>query len=160
MLGLIDGLEEVVPAYDLPRMVDVVLLPFKGWIIYDGLLQGYNISFGGGIRSDLNHTYMTAKQKDRIITTLEPDTSRTNPAIRKNFKTWLPQLEEIASSASKLKGETALQNAAFALLRASIKMAKCAETTPDDLDVLFTRECEVRKAMTRLSKMLEIELED
>jgi hypothetical protein len=108
VLGLIDGLEEVVPAYDLPRMVDAVLLPFKGWIIYDGLLQGYNISFGGGIRSDLNHTYMTAKQKDRIITT----------------------------------------------------MAKCAETTPDDLDVLFTRECEVRKAMTRLSKMLEIELED
>lgn len=160
VLGLVDSLEEIVPTYALPRMVNAVLLPFKGWIIYDGLLQGYSISFGGGIRSNLNHTYMTAKQKERIITTLEPETSQAKPAIRKIFKTWLPQLEEIASSASKLKGETALQNAAFTLLRASIEMAKCAETTPDDLDVLFAGERKVQKAMTRLYKVLEIEMVD
>ena len=160
VLGLFDSLEEIVPTYALPRMVDAVLLPFKGWIVYDGLLQGYSISFGGGIRSNLNHAYMTAKQKERIITTLEPETSQTKPAIRKISKTWLPQLEEIALSASKLKGETALQNAAFTLLRASIEMAKCAENAPGDLDVLFAGERKVRKAMTRLSKVLDIEIED
>jgi hypothetical protein len=160
VLGLTDSLEEILPTYALPCMVDAVLLPFKGWIVYDGLLQGYSISFGSGIRSDLNHTYMTAKQKERIITTLEPDTSQAKPVLRKIFKTWLPQLEEIASSASKLKGETALQNAAFTLLRASIEMAKCVENTPDDLEVLIAGERKVQKAMTRLSKVLDIEMED
>lgn len=141
-------------------MVDAVLLPFKGGIVYDGLLQTYSISFGGGIRSDLNHTYMTAKQKEQIITTLELETSQAKPHLRKIFKTWLPQLEEIASSASRLKGETPLQNAAFALLRVSIEMAKCAGTTPDEPDVLFAGERKVRKAMTRLSRVLDIEMED
>jgi hypothetical protein len=160
VLGLFESLEEIVPTYALPRMVDAVLLPFKGWIVYDGLLGGYSVSFGGGIRSNLNHVYMTAKQKERIITTLDPDTSQAKLAIRKISKTWLPQLEEIASSASKLKGETALQNAAFILLRASIELAKCADNTPGNLHVLFARERKVRKAMTRLSKVLDIEIED
>jgi hypothetical protein len=160
VLGLNDSLEEIAPTYSLPCWVDAVLLPFKSWIVYDGLLQSYNISFGGGIRSNLNHTYMIAKQKERIITTLELETSQTKPALRKVLKNWLPQLEEIANSASKLKGETALQNAAFTLLRASIEMAKCAETTPVDTDVLFAGDRKVQKAMTRLSKVMDIEMED
>jgi hypothetical protein len=160
VLGLFDSLEEIVPTYALPRMVDAVLLPFKGWIIYDGMLGGYSVSFGDGIRSNLNHVYMTAKQKERIITTLDPDTSQAKLAIRKISKTWLSQLEEIASSASKLKGDTALQNAAFTLLRTSIKIAKCAETNPQDLDVLFAGERKVQKALTRFSKVLDIEMED
>jgi hypothetical protein len=71
--GIQDALEDVIPAYALPEMFLAILLPFKGQIIYDGLLQGYSIHIGGGIRSNLNHTYAVAKQKDRIITTLEPD---------------------------------------------------------------------------------------
>ncbi len=160
VLGLFDNLEEIVPSYALPSLAEAVLLPFKGRIIYDGLLRGYNVAFGGGIRSDLNHIYVTAKQKERIITTLEPATSPAKPVIRRFVKTWLPRLEEIASSASKLKGETALQNAAFTLLRASIEMAKHAETNPDDLDTLFTQERKVRRAATRLSSVLDIEAED
>jgi hypothetical protein len=160
VLGLNDSLEEIVPSYALPSMVEAVLLPFKGRIAYDGLLQGYRISFGGGIRSDLNHTYIAAKQKERIITTLETGTGKAQPAAHKIIKSWLPQLEEIASAASKLKGETALQNAAFTLLRASLEMAKCAETNPDDLDALFAGERKVRKAATRLSTVLDIEAED
>jgi hypothetical protein len=160
VLGLNDSLEEIVPSYALPSMVEAVLLPFKGWIVYDGLLQGYNVTFGSGYRSDLNYTYSVAKQKDRIITTLETGTGKAKPAAHKIVKTWLPQLEEIASTASKLKGETALQNAAFTLLRASIEMAKCAETNPDDLDMLFNQERKVRKAAMRLYNVLDIEAED
>ena len=51
-------------------------------------------------------------------------------------------------------------SAAFTLLRASIEMAKSVENAPDDLDVLFAGERKVHKAITRLSKVLEIELED
>jgi len=160
VLGLADSLEAIAPTYTLPCWVDAVLLPFKGRIVYDGLLQGYNISFGGGIRSNLNQTYMIAKQKERIVSTLELEPSQAKPAIQKVSKTWLPQLEEIASSISKLKGETALQNAAFTLLRASIEMVKSVENAPDDLDVLFAGERKVQKAITRFSKVLDIELED
>ncbi len=32
-----------------------VLLPFKGRIVYDGLLAGYNVTFGGGIRRRLRN---------------------------------------------------------------------------------------------------------
>ena len=71
--GIQDPLEEVIPSHTLPQMVEAILLPFKGRIIYDGLLSGYSIHFGGGIRSNLNRTYMIAKQRNRIITTLEPD---------------------------------------------------------------------------------------
>jgi hypothetical protein len=160
VVGIFQDLEDIIPAHALPQMAKTILLPFKGQVVYDGLLSGYNISFGGGIRSELNHTYQTAKQKERIITTLEPETSQTKPVPRKIIKTWLPQLEEIASSASKLKGETLLQNATFNLVRASIEMAKCAETAPDDLDVLLAEERKAQRAMKRLYNYLDIELED
>jgi hypothetical protein len=139
--------------------VDAILLPFKGRIIYDGLLQGYNISFGSGYRSDLNYIYSVAKQKERIITSLEPDQAQIKPTILQLKRNWLPQLEEISSIAAKLKGETALQNAAFGLVRASLEMAKSIETNPDDLEALFAGERKVRKASTRLLTVLDIEAE-
>ncbi len=158
--GLFDRIEDIVPVNSLPIMAETVLLPFKGRIVYDGLLRGYNISFGGGIRSELNHTYMVAKQKERIITTLEPIADPVLPSRHKIMKSWMPELEEISSSASKLKGETPLQRAAFTLLRASVEMAKFVETTPDDLEVLIVGERKIRKAATHLSNVLEIIYED
>ena len=160
VLGLYDSLEDFVPAYALPAIVETVLLPFKGRIVYDGLLRGYNVSFGSGYRSDLNYIYSAAKQKERIITSLEPDLAKVKPATLQLKRDWLPQLEEMAATASKLKGETALQNAAFALLRASLEMAKSAATSPDDLEILFAAERKIRKAGRRLSTVLDIEAED
>jgi len=160
VLGLTDSLEDIVPPFTLPAIVDTILLPFKGRIIYDGLLQGYNVSFGSGYRSDLNYIYTVAKQKERIITSLEPDLAQTKPAVPQLKRNWLPQLEEISSIAAKLKGETALQNAAFGLVRASLDIAKSIETNPDDLEALFAGERKVRKAGSRLSTVLEIEAED
>jgi hypothetical protein len=160
VLGLIDNLDDIVPSYALPTLVDAILLPFKGRIIYDGLLGGYNVSFGSGYRSDLNYIYSVAKQKERIITSLEPDLVQSNPVALQLKRNWLPQLEEMAATASKLKGETALQNAAFAMVRASLDMAKSVETNPDDLEALFAGEKKVRKAGGRLSTVLEIEAED
>jgi len=36
------------------------LLPFKGLIVYDGLMSSYNISFGPGIRRSLNENFKEA----------------------------------------------------------------------------------------------------
>jgi hypothetical protein len=69
VLGLADPLEEVIGPC-LPRLITAVLLPFQGKIIYDGLVCGYSITFGGGIKRMLNEEYKQAKEAFGIITSL------------------------------------------------------------------------------------------
>lgn len=69
--GLYSPLAEVVGPY-LPVLVEAVLLPFEDQIIYDGIVAPYNITFGGGIRSNLNDLYRDAKERAAIITSLLP----------------------------------------------------------------------------------------
>src|SRR3954454_20891250 len=69
VLALFDPFEAVVGPY-LPRMIKTTLLPFKGRIVYDGLVSGYNVTFGGGIKRRLNEDYKEAKERFGIITSL------------------------------------------------------------------------------------------
>ena len=86
VLGLVSPFEEVLPMPP-PVLVQTVLLPFEGRIIYDGLFSMYNIYFGGGIRSDLNEIYRAAKERGRIITSLGQDATPANPAeLRKDIQ--------------------------------------------------------------------------
>jgi hypothetical protein len=78
VLGLADPLEEVIGPY-LPRLITAVLLPFEGKIIYDGLVSGYNISFGGGMKRMLNEEYKQAKEAFGIITSLPFESGETVP---------------------------------------------------------------------------------
>lgn len=73
VLGLADPLEDVIGP-SLPRLVTTVLLPFRGKIIYDGLVYGYNVTFGGGIKRTLNEDYKQAKETFGIITSLGDET--------------------------------------------------------------------------------------
>ncbi|MEE9188292.1 MAG: hypothetical protein V3U36_02905, partial [Anaerolineales bacterium] len=131
-----------------------VLLPFKGKIIYDGILQGYNVSFGGGIRSDLKETYMTAKQNGRIIDSFEPDKRAEK---KKPSKDWRPIIDKVSLEVMKFKsssGAPPIQGPAFSLVKASIEFTKTAVHTPDDLDELWKSlkrvERSIRKAETTL----------
>ena len=45
----------------LPVLTQTMLIPFKGVIVYDGLMTSYNISFGPGIRRNLNEDFKEAK---------------------------------------------------------------------------------------------------
>ncbi len=152
VIGLLTELDEVIPSYALPHMVEAILLPFKGAIIYDGLLPGYNVHFGSGIRADFNRTYAAAKEKGRIIATLEPDLAPQKSAAPKGSKDLLPKLEELTAAASALKGRTSLQNAALALARASLDLAMAASKEED----LQPHERSLRRAITRLFNLLEI----
>ena len=49
VLSLRDSFEDLIGPR-LPHLCKTVLLPFKGRIVYDGMLAGYNITFGSGIR--------------------------------------------------------------------------------------------------------------
>ena len=156
VLGLFNSLEEVYYGYPLPIMAETVLLPFKGKIVYDGLLKGYNISFGGGIRSRLNEEYMTAKQNDRITTTLEPEIAAPpERSSKKPARNLGPAVDKVAKAVEQLKGGPVIQGAAFSLLRATAKLAQSATHRPDDLDELVQRERQVRRALKRLQTTLD-----
>ncbi len=79
VLGLVDSFEDLVGPH-LPRMITAVLLPFQGRITYDGLLTGYNITFGGGIKRRLNEEYKDAKATFGIITSLGAEPPAAEPA--------------------------------------------------------------------------------
>ncbi|MCA9069430.1 MAG: hypothetical protein KDA84_10925, partial [Planctomycetaceae bacterium] len=89
----------------LPRLVDTVLLPFKGKIVYDGLLRGYNIHFGGGITRNLNDEYREAKERLGIVTSLpvssfnqsQKKTSQKKKKATTAAKDVKPVLDEVIS---------------------------------------------------------------
>jgi len=82
VVGLAEPMEFVVGP-SLPRLVTTVLLPFQGKIIYDGLVSGYNITFGGGIKRMLNEEYKQAKEASGIITSLGTQAAALNAGGQK-----------------------------------------------------------------------------
>lgn len=156
--GIQDNLEEVIPSYALPLMVEAILLPFKGRIIYDGLLQSYSVVIGGGIKSDLDHAYTVAKHKDRIITVLEPELA--TPKIIKPKKSALPQLKELTETMSKVKGDGPLQNSALNLARLCLGLSIAdaeGKFAPGDIE---SHAHKIVKASNRLLNLLAIMEED
>ena len=69
VLALAEPFEHLIGPY-LPVLTETLLLPFKGVIVYDGLMSSYNISFGGGIRRSLNESFKEAKLRHGIVTSL------------------------------------------------------------------------------------------
>ena len=78
VLSLMDSFEDLV-GHRLPHLCKTVLLPFQGRIVYDGLLAGYNITFGSGIRGRLKDSYNDAKERQGIITSLPPPAGKPRP---------------------------------------------------------------------------------
>lgn len=69
VLALSQPFEDLIGPY-LPVLTQTVLLPFKGRIVYDGLMSSYNVSFGPGIRRNLDEDFKTAKARHGIVTSL------------------------------------------------------------------------------------------
>lgn len=69
VIGLMDPIERVIPP-PLPALIETVLLPFRGRIIYDGIVSGFNVRFGPGSRGGFEEDFRTAKLNNRIITSL------------------------------------------------------------------------------------------
>jgi hypothetical protein len=82
VLSLADSFEDLLGPR-LPHLCKAVLLPFKGRIVYDGLLAGYNVTFGGGIRRRLKESYDDAKRRG-IITSLPAAAESPRPVRAKS----------------------------------------------------------------------------
>jgi hypothetical protein len=107
VLALSQPFEELIGP-QLPYFAETVLLPFNDKIIYDGLMSGYGISFGAGIRRSLNEEYNQAKARYGIVTSLPiPSDARPVPARKPKAKS-PPNASPKAESADVLKNIVAM----------------------------------------------------
>ena len=65
-------------------LTQAVLLPFKGAIVYDSLMNCYNISFGPGSRRNLNEYFKEAKARHGIVTSLPMSNASLPPKAPKS----------------------------------------------------------------------------
>lgn len=159
VLALYDPFEEILAGVPLPYYVKAVLLPFKGKIIYDGLIQGYSVRFGSNYKYDLKETYMAAKQNREIIVSFDPEVQAQKMAIKKEeIKDWGPELEEILERAEKLRSSRdapAIRIPAFSMVRASVEFAILANENPDDIDELWEAFQTVERAVSKTELVLQ-----
>jgi hypothetical protein len=148
--------EDVLYGQPLPVWVQAVLLPFKGRIIYDGLLMSRNIIFGSGIRGDLNETYQTARQNGQIIESLEPGAELAEkPKSKKPAPNWGPIVAGVVETTEQLKqAENVFQTRAFTLLKASARLAQATVHDPDNLNEIAQQAKSVRRALRQLETAL------
>ncbi|EKE20754.1 MAG: hypothetical protein ACD_7C00492G0006 [uncultured bacterium] len=88
--ALVSSFEDTIGDY-FPIMVDAILLPFKKCLTYDGFLLSKNISFGRGIRLDLNEEFKIAEAQFGIIESLsgieQPKQDTDEEKLRRYLKT-------------------------------------------------------------------------
>ncbi|MDR2171452.1 MAG: hypothetical protein LBP59_15025 [Planctomycetaceae bacterium] len=88
VIGITNPINLTLP-HRLPILIKAVLLPFNDMIIYDSILQPFDIQFGKNVRSDLNEKYTEIKKEKGIITTIYcsylkfSDLKASKPAVRK-----------------------------------------------------------------------------
>ncbi|HJS20687.1 MAG TPA: hypothetical protein VJ785_18220 [Anaerolineales bacterium] len=124
VLALTQPFHQVLGGTPLPVYIKTVLLPFKGKIIYDGLIEGYNIFFGRGVATSTSNTYRAAKLQGKIIESLEPGWQPPEPKVIVS-KNWKPVLDELSEKASKLRaggGDSPVLSPAFSMIRASLEL--------------------------------------
>ena len=67
--GISSPFSEMIPYF--PYMIETVLIPFNGKIIYDSIIEGESITFGSSFKKSFNEKYIEIKNKKEIITKLE-----------------------------------------------------------------------------------------
>lgn len=152
VLALTEPFRHVLAGMPLPFYLKTVLLPFKGKIIYDGLIEGYNMFFGGGIATSMSNLYQVAKQQGKIIESLDPNWQPPEPKVT-GQKNWKPLLDELAEKASKLRagaGDPIVLSPIFSLIRAALELAQIAHENPNNNDALEKPMGKVQRAFDKL----------
>ena len=160
VVALYEGFEGVFPKYYLPMMVKAILLPFKERIIYDGLMQSYNVRFGGGIKRRLKEDYMRAKQNERVITSLDKsgvNKSSEKEKVTTDQKNWSKEIGQLSFVSRKLKGgagQPAINSMIFSLVKSCIEFSNRAVVDSADADTLLQELKKVKRAVNKIEKTL------
>ena len=152
ILGLYEGLEEIIHKSYLPMYVRAVLLPFKGQVIYDGLLQSYSVFFGSNITAELKEKYLGAKQRGEIVTSFEGERQEAEEKVIE-LRDWQSEIEVLLKEAKKLRGgsgQPAIYSPAFSLVKASLQLALVGVREPDNADKLLKEMEKVDRVMRQV----------
>jgi hypothetical protein len=86
VVALTQPFEELIDR-PLPYYCKAVLHPFKGRIVYDGMLEGYNVMIGGNMTRELVDEYRVAKEKYGVVSSLPWSPETTRPPTRLRART-------------------------------------------------------------------------
>ncbi len=155
VLGLTEELEDILPLDCLPLGVETVLLPFKGILIYDGLLSYYNVRFVGNLRKGFREAYTRAKYRNEIITSLDSLDSANSPEPPEEALSVLREYQTALSSmlkkSEKLKGgggKPPIFSPMFSLVRGTLEVALDAVESPEDFS-------KIRKGLEKVYRALK-----
>jgi hypothetical protein len=70
VLSLTTDLPEMIPDYALPVLIETVLLPYQGVIIYDGIVFGGNVLIGPNMTREMKAEYSAIKKAKQVISAL------------------------------------------------------------------------------------------
>jgi hypothetical protein len=125
----IDELLSRVQPLGVAVMLNAVLLPFRGRIVWDGLFTVLPVTSGAGIRRIYRAEYTRAKEAGAIVTRLGnewgskvriPTAQTTDPRLPASLGAIVLAAESLG------KSNNAFRNATLALLQASAKLAQVA----------------------------------
>lgn len=163
VVGLFDPFDIIIGREQPPAYVKAVLLPFKGRIITDGLLQPRQILFGSGITSDLREIYLLAKQNHRIVESLEPAMKPAGKKRPQNLaKDWRAKVDALRVAAQELKvgaGTPAIEGAVFNLVKMSLEMAHVSVHDAEDLEQLWEHARKTERALRKIYATLNRTIE-
>lgn len=157
VVGLYMGFDEMIPKNRLPLPCQTSLLPFKGKIIYDGLMKSYSVYFGGGIKSSLKKTYIRAKQNGRIIDSFEETSKITKKEL--SYKSYNKEINALKKISQPLRGGTnqpPLNSPAFSVLKAAIELTEQSLEKQTDKDEIYKAIRKLDKASNKLLKIIEL----
>jgi hypothetical protein len=110
VLGLMSTIEEMVGP-EIPLYLNTVLLPFEDRIIIDGLMAGYGISFGPGIRASLDDLYRSIQERGGLIRRLpappHPDLAAVQTSNKKVLSAFKRDLDNSSLSSKKAEEHAA-----------------------------------------------------
>lgn len=151
--GLYESLGDIIHKSYLPTYVKTILLPFKGKVIYDGLIQRTSIFFGSGIKSELKEVYLRAKQRGEIITSFEKPAKVSRAQKTSKLPDWRSEIEQLNKLAKGLRGgagQPAIFSPVFSLVKASLDLALATVTEPSNERQLYKKFEKVYRALRKV----------
>jgi hypothetical protein len=155
--GLYEGFDEMIHKSYLPLLCETSLLPFKGKMVYDGLIRSYSIHFGSGIKSSLKDTYMRAKQNGKIIESFEAKLKNIKKEIP--FKHYQKEMDALKKISKTLRGganQPALNTPTFSLLKATIELSEKSLEKQTDYEEVYKAIRKLDRARNKLVKTLDL----
>jgi hypothetical protein len=156
--GLSERIDEVLyrsRGLGYAAMVDTVLLPFRGRIVWDGMARLQNVTFGAGIRSGFKDAYLRAKDRNQVVFSLQTGPQEPPLAV-KSERRWRPTIESITRQTDALgKTDTQVQQAAFRLLKLGAQIAQMTLDEPADLEGLAASTRKADRALKQLNDAIQ-----